>query len=63
MKLVHVEAIGVYGSFGCVVIARDEDRAKEIYLNAHPGDKKYELSVTTLAEDLTKEFIQDEVIW
>ena len=62
MELWHIDP-HEYGSFGSVVIAANEERAIELFLSAcRGGGRPTHLSATLLAYDLSKEFVQDEML-
>ena len=61
MKLYHVDP-NAYGTFGSIVIADNKKRAKEIFCAKMLYDKKANIKVTLLTNNLQEEFVQDEMV-
>jgi hypothetical protein len=60
MKLYWVE-ISAYGSFGAMAIAETEERAVQLFLEKNPTDIDHHPHATLLTDDLTKEYVQDQM--
>ena len=61
MNLYHIEPLA-YGTRGSVVIAENDERARDLYLEKYPLNSKYKLSIDLLSGDLSQEFVSEEFL-
>ncbi len=62
MRLYHVQT-SAYGSFGSVVVCDNQERAVELFLEKYPEAKRLKyISATLIADDLSVEFVQEEMV-
>ncbi len=61
MNLYHVDT-SEYGTYGSIVIADSEERAIELFLNSRSGNRPKKITASLLTDDLSKEYIQPEMV-